>query len=63
MIKVNWPMLPTKTLNDDCEVCDWLEDLVNQDKTKMVFELREGSTEIYFFNEEDATAFRLRFGL
>jgi hypothetical protein len=59
MIKVEWPMA---SLIDDSGVCDWLEDLVGKCPGEIIFELHNG-TEILFTREEDAIAFKLRFGL
>lgn len=60
MIKVNWPLNGTGFIGD-LIICDWLENLVETSKGEMVFELKD-RTEIYFYNEEDAMAFKLRFG-
>ena len=59
MIKVDWPM---GALVDDMVVCNWLDDLVADDPRQLVFEFRHPD-EIYFAREDDAVAFRLRFGL
>jgi len=47
---------------DDNEVCHWLGELVANDSKQMVFEFRHPD-EIYFAREDDAIAFKLRFGL
>jgi len=47
---------------DDNEVCHWLGELVADDPKQMVFEFRHPD-EIYFAREDDAIAFKLRFGL
>lgn len=60
MIKVIWPV---NSVDNDNEACDWLEELVKDTPGKTVFELGSVSTEIYFAREDDAIAFRLRFGL
>ena len=62
MIKVNWPLITRNRVDDDI-VCDWLEHLVNLNKEKAVFELSKDYDAIYFYNEDDAVAFRLKFGL
>ena len=59
MIKVSWPMA---SMLDDNEVCHWLGELVANDPKQMVFEFRHPD-EIYFAREDDAIAFKLRFGL
>lgn len=60
MIKVRWRM---NTPISDSEVCDWLEELVNQNRKEPVFELDDSHTIISFYSLEDAVAFRLRFGI
>jgi hypothetical protein len=59
MIKIYWPMddkIP------DSVVCDWLDELTKQTPGEMVFELRNDQI-LYFVRDEDAVAFRLKFGL
>lgn len=58
MIEVKWPL---DWPQGDAEVCDWLEDLVKQSPKEMVFVYSNSS--ISFMREEDAIAFKLRFGL
>jgi len=59
MTNVKWPM---GSLVDDSEVCDWLEVLVNLSPESFTFDF-DGQDILSFVREEDATAFRLRFGL
>lgn len=61
MIKIQWPLTPS--MSDDDPMCDWLEDLVKRSPKESIFELNASRTEIHFFKEEDAIAFRLKFGL
>jgi len=60
MIRVEWPM---DWPQGDVEVCDWLEELVNQSPKECVFEYRASDHCLYFGREEDALAFKLKFGL
>lgn len=53
---MDWPQ-------GDAEVCDWLEELVNQFPGELIFEYRASDHCIHFGREEDAIAFRLKFGL
>lgn len=53
---MDWPQ-------GDVEVCDWLEELVKQTPREYVFEYRASDSSIYFRREEDAIAFRLKFGI
>jgi hypothetical protein len=53
---MDWPQ-------GDVEVCDWLEELVKQTPKEHVFEYRASDSSIYFRREDDAIAFKLRFGL
>jgi hypothetical protein len=57
MIKVLWPLA---SMDQDNEVCDWLEELVEQSPGEIVFEFRD-STVLFFKKDEDAVAFKLRF--
>jgi hypothetical protein len=60
MTKVKWPM------NDkvpDSVVCDWLEDLVEQSPGELVFTYATAETTLCFVREDDAVAFRLKFGI
>jgi hypothetical protein len=59
MIKVHWPKA---TINNDIEVCDWLGDLVADQPGEIIFEFRDPD-ELYFTREDDAIAFKLKFGL
>lgn len=59
MIKVAWPM---DWPQGDGEVCDWLEELVKQSPKEIVFEYRASDSCLHFSREEDAIAFKLRFG-
>lgn len=59
MIKVYWPMddkIP------DSIICEWLDDLIKQSPDKVTFELH-GDQTLYFVREDDAIAFKLKFGL
>lgn len=60
MIKIYWP---EDSNISDADVCDWLADLVSMYPKEMVFEFERKFNYIHFFREEDAMAFRLRFGL
>jgi hypothetical protein len=65
MIGVKWPM---DWPQGDAEVCDWLEELVKQSPGVYVFEYKSGcgiinECQLYFEREEDAIAFKLRFGV
>jgi len=59
MIKVIWPKA---SILNDIEVCDWLEKLVDECPGELIFEFRDPD-ELHFSKEEDAIAFKLRFGL
>lgn len=61
MIKVTWPLTPSPS--DDDEINDWLEDLVKCQPGESIFELNASRTELHFYREEDAIAFKLKFGL
>ena len=58
MIKVVWPL---DWPQDDVEVCDWLNELVEQSPGELTFEFK--SPCLFFKREEDAIAFKLKFGL
>ena len=59
MTEVRWPF---EWDNDD-EVLEWLENLVSLDKRTHVFTLANDRVTIKFVREEDAIAFKLRFGI
>lgn len=59
-IKVPWSM---DWPQGDVEVCDWLEELVKQSPGEFIFEYRASDQCLHFGREEDAIAFKLRFGL
>jgi hypothetical protein len=59
MTEVIWPM---GSLIDDCEVCDWLQALVDLSPETLTFELYDHYT-LRFAREDDAIAFKLRFCL
>lgn len=65
MIEVKWPLdLP----QGDNEICDWLGDLVKQYPGECVFEYKSGlgsvdQCKLCFTREEDAIAFKLKFGI
>lgn len=46
----------------DSIICDWLDDLIKQSPDKVTFELH-GDQTLYFVREDDAIAFKLKFGL
>jgi len=60
MIEVKWPL---NWPQGDTEVCDWLEELVKQSPKELVFEYIHSNSSISFMREEDAIAFKLRFGI
>ena len=59
MIRVFWPM---DDKVPDSAVCEWLDELVKQSPNKLTFELHDDQV-LYFAREDDAIAFRLKFGL
>jgi hypothetical protein len=59
MTNVKWPR---GSIVDDFEVCDWLEALVNLFPESFTFDF-DGQEIISFVREDDAIAFRLKFGL
>ena len=61
MTEVYWPMRAWPLNN--IEICDWLEDLTKLDPKAKIFELSKSKDRIFFEREEDALAFKLRFGL
>lgn len=60
MIRVPWPL---NWPQGDAEVCDWLEEMVNASPRETVFEYKQGDHALHFVREEDAIAFRLKFGV
>jgi hypothetical protein len=61
MTKVKWPIYNVKV--PDSAVCDWLEDLVKQSPGELVFTYAGDETILNFVREDDAVAFRLKFGI
>jgi hypothetical protein len=61
MTKVKWPIYEIKV--PDSAVCDWLEELVKQYPGELVFTYAGDDTTLHFVREDDAIAFRLKFGL
>lgn len=59
MIQVEWPL--DWDIDDDV-VCDWLDGLVKLQPDTLTFELGADKDKIYFAREEDAIAFKLKFG-
>lgn len=64
MIIIPWPL---RSDIPDEDICNWLEDLINVNLGESIFEFSSGTgygpDELRFHREEDALAFKLRFGL
>ena len=61
MIPVIWPKTG-KWRDIDNQVCDWLYELTINNPGEFIYQYRSESEFIYFVKEEDAVAFKLRFG-
>jgi hypothetical protein len=57
---VKWPM---ECKIDDLDICDWLQVIVDQNPKEIVFKYVHDDCCIHFIREEDAVAFKLKFGL